>query len=448
MLRGMTPRRLSGPADTLAGLFDRASIEETCRLAMRAVGDDGTGRFALAVVNVDRFRQVNGALGHNAGDEALAALAANLRSVLAEEESLARLSGDEFAIFIPAFAGIVELRQRLQRFVEAAKRPIVLAAETIGLSVSVGVACYPEAGDSFHELLRHANLALGEAKASGRTLCLPGDIGRNGEVRDRLTLECAFRRAIQDRGLSLDYHPIVDLGNGRIVGGEGLLRWRAGDGSSVPPSAFIPIAEESGLIEPVGQWVLEEACRQGRQWIDTFQADLTIAVNVSARQIRGGLLVEQVCHALEGSGLPPGCLELEFTESTLIDDLDEAMEAIRCLRDKGVRFSLDDFGTGFSSLAYVRKLHVDALKIDQSFVRDMLVDDKVAAIVSAVMQLARSLGLKTVAEGVASAETAAALVVARCDFAQGYYFGRPMPASDFERALQRQSLGELPRAEP
>ena len=249
-----------------------------------------------------------------------------------------------------------------------------------------------------------------------------------------------LERAFKEKELKAAYQPIVDLSSRRIIGMECLLRWYLPNGEEIPPSVFIPIGEKTGLIEPIGAWMLEQSCRQGKKWRDTFDEDLIVAVNISAEQLNCGVLQAQVYKALEESGLAADQLELELTETAIVHDIERASVLIRGLREFGVRFSIDDFGTGYSGLSYLQKLPVDTLKIDQSFIKKILEDKPTAVIVSMVVNLAQSLGLKTVAEGVGNGYVAAALGAIRCNCAQGYYFGFPKTAEAFSRLLEIQSF--------
>jgi EAL domain-containing protein (putative c-di-GMP-specific phosphodiesterase class I) len=297
---------------------------------------------------------------------------------------------------------------------------------------------YPEDGAGFDELLKKADTAMYHAKEAGRNAFRFYTERMNTDAQERLDLHGRLRRALERAEFVLYYQPLVDLKSGCIVGGEALVRWQSPEHGLIAPGDFIPAAEHSGLIVPLGEWVLQEACGELARWHAQGCSQLSMAVNISSIQFRRGDVEETVRRALAASGAPPSALELELTESILIDGAEQVLATIKRLQAVGVRLAIDDFGTGYSSLAYLKRFAVDKLKIDQSFVRDIVADQEDAAIVRAVIQMARSLNLKVVAEGVESEAVAAELRVMQCDMVQGYHFGRPMPAAEFRRLIGAQ----------
>ncbi|TVR63914.1 MAG: EAL domain-containing protein [Candidatus Competibacteraceae bacterium] len=397
---------------------------------------------ALLVLDLDRFKLVNDSLGHELGDQLLQTVARRLQQKLRETDTLSRQGGDEFLILLPDTGQEGAHRVAGNLLEGLSGQPWRIAEHNLGVTASIGISLYPDTGQDRDTLLRQAGTALTYAKNGGGNTFRLFTAGMNVNTLERLHLETDLREALERDEFLLYYQPQIDLATGRIVGAEALLRWRNPARGLVPPGQFISIAEESGLIVPLGAWVLREACRQARVWQQAGLPRITVAVNLSALQFQRADLLETVEQALADSGLPPECLELELTESILIRDVASALTTVRQLRATGLKLSIDDFGTGYSSLSYLQKLAVQTLKIDQSFVRGLPGGTDSAAIVRAIIQLAHSLKLATVAEGV---ETDAQLAFLRnhgCDQVQGYYFSRPVPAEDFARLLAPVVLAE------
>ena len=313
--------------------------------------------------------------------------------------------------------------------------PFHIEAHEANISASVGIAVYPEDGADFDELLKKADTAMYHAKGAGRNAFRFYTRSMNAAAQERLDLHARLRRALEHGEFELHYQPLVALASDRAVAAEALLRWRSPDQGLVAPDQFVAAAEHSGLIVPLGEWVLQEACSELARWRTAGCTDISVSVNISSIQFRRGDVEETVLRALAASGASPSGLELELTESILIDDAEQVLATIRRLQSLGVRLAIDDFGTGYSSLAYLRRFAVDKLKIDKSFVRDIVTDPDDAAIVRAVIQMAGSLGLHVVAEGVETEAVAGALRAMKCDLVQGFHFGRPMPAADFRRLV-------------
>ncbi len=397
--------------------------EELVRLLARnARGED----LALLYLDLDRFKAVNDSHGHPVGDELLRAVAARLRACVRDSDLVARLGGDEFAVAQCGAPQPAASRQLAQRLIEALAAPFELAGVQAHIGASVGIAVAPFDGDDPDTLLKNADLALYRAEADGRGTMRYFEPAMDERARLRRALEADLREALAQGQLHLEYQPLVRLTDGMVGGVEALLRWRHPARGGVSPAEFVPLAEDNGLIVPIGRWVLEQACRDALRW----PASVRVAVNVSAVQFRQDTLLRDVAHALAHSGLPATRLELEITESVMLREPAQAVAQLRQLRAHGVHIALDDFGTGYSSLATLHAFAFDRLKIDRSFVRDLGARDDARSIVRAVAGLGRSLGIATTVEGV---ETAEQLAIARdegCVEAQGYLFSRPRPADE------------------
>lgn len=430
--------------DQLTGLPNQVLLRDRAEQAI-ARAEAGGGRLALLVLDLDHFKAVNDSLGHGGGDELLKQVSQALRAAASPTETVSRRGGDEFVLLCPNLDTDVSLGALAQRVLHALDETFVINGREAVLSGSVGVAVYPADGSDFDTLLNHAEAAMYQAKESGRRCVRFFTEQMNQGSSDRMALVGGLSKASSRGELRLHYQPLVNLATSEIVGAEALVRWERPGHGLVPPVSFIPLAEETGLIVEIGQWVLTEACQQLRRWADAGLGHLQMAVNVSALQFRQGILEQQVEQALAASGCNPARLELELTESTLMVQPDEVVKSIGRLKLRGIQLAIDDFGTGYSSLAYLRRLAVDKIKIDQSFVRDLTIDPDGAAIVRAVIQMARSLGLKTLGEGVETQINRRALQVLGCDFAQGYFFGRPVPIEEFDQLVSRSRAGTLLR---
>jgi EAL domain-containing protein (putative c-di-GMP-specific phosphodiesterase class I) len=330
-----------------------------------------------------------------------------------------------------------------RRMLDGAAEPFTWDGLSLPTSCSIGISMFPDDGDDFDALLKRADIAMYHTKASGRNgFHFYGSQSSSINMLDNLDLENRLRGALERGELSLCYQPIVELATRRVVGAEALLRWESPDRGAIAPARFIPIAEESGLIVPIGQWVLEQACREAKAWQRDGKPPVKVAVNISGIQFMRSDLAQVVQDALVGSGLPPSALELEITESILLH-VERCLESIRQIHTMGVSLAVDDFGTGFSSLAYLKRFQVDTLKVDQSFVRDVLLDSEGESIVRAIIDLGRSLSLQTLAEGVERQEQADHLLAAGCRLAQGYLFARPLPAREFRAFLDASVRGSV-----
>ncbi len=416
--------------DALTGLPNRVLFRD--RFALAAAWAERAGnKVALLFLDLDHFKTINDSLGHPAGDALLRLVAERLRECVRETDTISRLGGDEFLISLTDIEELQTIDGIANKILGALARPFELEGRELTNTMSLGIAVYPDDGADFDTLLKKADTALYQAKHAGRNTSRFYADRMNVDALERLQTKAALHRALENAEFELHYQPQIDLETGRVVGVEALLRWNRGGTELVPPARFIPDAEESGLIVQIGDWALREACTQAIRWLADGLPPMTMAVNLSAVQFRRGDLERSVLAALTDSGLDPACLELELTESLLLDDAEAVLATVRRLKAIGVQLSIDDFGTGYSSLAYLKRFAVDKLKIDQSFVRDIATDPDDAAIVRAIVSMAHTLKLKVIAEGVESEDIARFLGIYHCDEAQGYHYARPMPAAAF-----------------
>ncbi|KAF1045274.1 bifunctional diguanylate cyclase/phosphodiesterase [Xylophilus sp.] len=411
--------------DAVTGLLNRTQAGEFAERALARAREENR-EVTLVVVDVDNFKALNDSLGHAAGDELLRHIGSCLQRSAGARATIGRLSGDEFLVVLPGVAGTNDAAQAVRALMDAAVQPVELGGLPVNVSISAGVAMFPADGDAFDTLFGRADAALHTAKREGRNSYHFASADMNAAALERFQLEMSLRRAVDGDALRLEYQPLIELATRRVVGVEALCRWDDPERGAVPPAIFIPVAEECGLIDALGGWVLRTATRQLAAWHEAGHPELMVAVNLSARQFRRGTLLQQVEDALVESGIPPGKLELELTESALLHEGETATATLRRLKALGVKLSIDDFGTGYSSFAYLRRFKFDKIKIDQSFVRDLIDDPDNAAIVRGIISLARSLGLEVLAEGVESEPIALRLKHLQCGLAQGYHFARPL----------------------
>ncbi|QLF94061.1 EAL domain-containing protein [Pseudomonas sp. ABC1] len=417
--------------DELTGLPNRNLIQDRIAQAIAHSRRNG-GVLALLYLDLDRFKIINDGYGHLFGDAVLKASGERLVRLVRECDTVARLGGDEFLILLtdlhqPSDADVVA-----RKVVDTLDRPLLVQGRDIHLSGSVGVSLFPFDGDTAAELIDNADMAMYRSKELGRSTYQFFTHEMSQKTLRRVELETCLRGAAAAGQLQLVYQPKVSLEHGRIIGCEALLRWHHPELGLVSPGHFIPIAEDSGLIVPIGDWVLRAACRQARAWMDAGLPPVCVAVNVSARQFLQQDVVAWVTRILEESGIPPDWLELELTESLIAQDIEKVTVTIDRLKDIGVKLSIDDFGIGYSSLSYLKRFRVDTLKIDQSFVRNMLVEAEDSTIVRAVISLAHNLNFKVIAEGVETEQHCHFLRSNGCDEIQGYYFSKPVTALEFE----------------
>ncbi|HEY9199820.1 MAG TPA: EAL domain-containing protein [Gammaproteobacteria bacterium] len=420
--------------DWLTGLPNRALLAERLHQALAAAQRDGH-TLAVLFLDLDRFKHINDSLGHSVGDRMLEQAAARLQQTLRTEDTLARMGGDELVILLEHIHHEHEPAMLADKLIQTLTEPVAVGGVQIYLTASVGISLYPQDADTAEALISNADAAMYRAKAAGRNTYQFYTPELTRIAHEQVALAGELKHALERRELELVYQPQYHLHDRRPFGVEALLRWRHGEMGMIMPDRFIPLAEETGLIVPIGAWVLREACAQAKRWLDSGLVFDRISVNLAGPQIQRGDILETVRRVLTETGLPPGRLELEVTESFIMDRTDALISVLKSLRHLGVTISVDDFGTGYSSLARLKRLPIDRLKIDRSFVRDLPFDEDDTAIARAVIALGRSLGLRVIAEGVESAEQAAFLHEEGCHEAQGYYYSKPVPADAAARIL-------------
>ena len=430
--------------DGLTGLANRNAFMERLRETLE-VARRHDRNVALLFLDLDNFKRVNDTLGHSVGDELLRAVASRLETCLRNSDfvtwqsggagPLARLGGDEFTVVLPEVHNAADAARIAKRVLEAVQEPFSVGRHELVVGVSIGITLYPNDGDDVETLLRNADIAMYEAKERGRNnfQFFSESIGA-AEVR-RLALEERLRSALEREAFELHYQPQVDIRSGRILGVEALIRWSDPDLGPVPPAEFIPVAEGCGLIIPIGEWVLREACSQAASWLARGFPPMHIAVNISPQHFENEVLLETVGQVLFDAGLPPHQLVVEITENVFSADPDAVRRTLRELKRIGVQVALDDFGTGYSSLSYLKRFPVDILKIDRTFVRDVVLDADDAAITEAMVSMARALRLQVVAEGVETEKQRAFLEGIGCGAMQGYLFSPPIPAAELDLLL-------------
>jgi diguanylate cyclase (GGDEF)-like protein/PAS domain S-box-containing protein len=421
--------------DTLTGLANRSLLKDRFDLAIARAGRTGS-KVATLFIDLDNFKLVNDSLGHDAGDQLLRTIAARLESSLRQGDTVARLGGDEFALILNDHERVEDISDVAQRVLAAVGQPLHIRGEEISVTCSMGISVYPQDGESGDALLKNADAAMYRAKDLGRGGYQFYTRSMNETITRKLALSSRLRRALEQQEFVLHYQPRVSLKTGCICGAEALIRWQHPDAGLMPPDHFIPLAEETGLIVPMGEWVLKTACAQNKSWQDAGLPPIGMSVNISARQFRQRELINFVAGVLKDTLLPPHCVDLEVTESVVMHNVDEVSSILNGLNAMGINLALDDFGTGYSSLAYLKQFPLDKLKIDKSFVRDLTTDPNDAAIVMGIISLAHTLGLEVIAEGVESAEQLDFLRRHGCDELQGYFFSAPLPVDEFEALLR------------
>jgi diguanylate cyclase (GGDEF)-like protein/PAS domain S-box-containing protein len=422
--------------DVLTGLPNRRLLRERFMLLQATAERDET-EIAVIFLDLDHFKRINDSLGHSVGDELLCQVARRLDGVVRRIDTVARLGGDEFIFSLPGFHN-VSAADVARRLIDAFSLPFDVAGHELTVTPSLGISIYPHDGLDLETLLKNADTAMYRAKDMGRNNFQFYAAEMNTATLDRLLMESNLRRALAQNEFILQYQPLVHLESGVVIGVEALIRWRHPDLGMIMPDRFIHVAEETGLINPIGDWVLCEACRQAKAWYDEGLPPLVMAVNVAPVQFRQPGFVEMVAGALASSGLDAGLLELELTERTVMHDADVNLGMLSALHRMGIELSLDDFGTGYSSLAYLKRFQVGKLKIDRSFVNDLETDPDDWAIASTIVSMGRSLRMTVLAEGVETGEQLAQLRKMGCDMAQGYYFSRPTSAAAIADILRQQ----------
>ena len=420
--------------DALTGLPNRPLFMDHLILAL-AQAHRNNQKLAVFFLDLDRFKDINDSLGHSTGDVLLKSVAERIRHCVREGDTVARFGGDEFTLLVPKIDAIEDAAKIAQKIHETLKIPFPVGDRELFVTTSIGISFYPADGLDPETLVRNADTAMYRAKDSGRDNYQLYAPAMNAQAAERLELENMLRRAIENEELVLHYQPLIHATGNHVVGIEALIRWQHPDLGLLSPAHFISAAEQSGLIVPIGWWVLETACRQTKLWHKRIDHDVYVAVNLSARQFQQPNLVDEIARILELTGLPAGALEVEITESNAMQNAENTIHTLKELKALGVRIAMDDFGTGYSSLNYLKRFPIDTLKLDRSFVRDVVTDSSDAAIVSAVIQLAHSLKLHVVAEGVETEDQLAFLRKQNCDRIQGYLYSPPLPVTEIEAFL-------------
>lgn len=429
--------------DPLTGLPNRVLALDRLQLALTQAHRQNN-QIAVLFIDLDHFKRTNDTLGHAAGDMLLKIVAQRLLTCTRDGDTLSRLSGDEFLLMLPDINEVQDAATVAQKILNVLASPCQLDTHEVFVSASIGVSIFPDDAANSGDLLRFADTAMFHAKQEGRNAWQFFAPVMNERVHHHTQMENALRSALRHHELELHYQPQVGLKSGRIIGLEVLLRWHSRKMGHVSPSEFISVAEDSGLIVPIGEWVLERACAQGKCWLDMGFSDLRVAVNVSARQFQHKHFIPRLCAILEASGLPPSLLELEITESLLMEEEESIIASLSELRKMGIRISIDDFGTGYSSLSRLKKFPISTLKIDQSFVRDIMTDTDDAEIARAIIALSHSLRLEVIAEGVETQEHLEFMHRHSCDAIQGYLFSRPLKVDELTSLLREDRCLTMP----
>jgi diguanylate cyclase (GGDEF)-like protein/PAS domain S-box-containing protein len=421
--------------DSLTELPNRAMFSELLNHAISKARRHNR-RMAVLFIDLDRFKNINDTLGHEAGDTLLQEVGRRLKHTLRQSDTVARLGGDEFVVLLEEIGDARQVEKVAGKILAAVVRPFHLLGQEFRVTASIGASIYPEDGQDEQTLMKSADIAMYQAKEEGRNAFRFYSAKMDIHTFERLALESSLRRALERTEFELHYQPKRDLHSGAITGVEALLRWRHPDLGMVAPAQFISIAEETGLIVPIGKWVIKTACWQNKHWQEQGLPRMCIAVNVSARQFSEETLVQDVVSILEETGMDPDLLELEITESVVMRDPERAVKMLKELKERGIRLALDDFGTGYSSLSSLKRFPVDTIKVDRTFIRDIPGDAEDRALTQAIIAMSKTLSLTVVAEGVETKEQLEFLRQHACDEFQGYYFSKPLPAEEFARLIQ------------
>jgi diguanylate cyclase (GGDEF)-like protein len=421
--------------DSLTNLPNRLHFDERLKTCFDEAERNGN-RMAVIFFDLDRFKVINDTLGHHVGDRLLQYLARKLQIYVKEKDIVARFGGDEFIILLSDIAHIDEAAQFAKGIPELLKEPFMYEDQELFVTASIGISLYPNDGTDAETLLKNADIAMYRSKEKGGNSYHYYHPDMNKRSLHRLNLEIHLRKALERNEFRVFYQPIVDLRNGKIFGMESLVRWHHPQWGMISPAEFIPLAEETGLIVPIGNWVLRQACIQNQEWQKLGHPPLCVSVNISAIQFHQPQFVNFIEKTLEETGLDPKLLCLEITENVAMTNVSYIMDTMQKLRALGVFISIDDFGTGYSSFSYLKRFRVHTLKIDQSFIRDLTSDEETAAIVTALIAMSRQLKIKSLAEGVETQEQLDFLISQGCDEIQGYVFSKPMPAEDFELMIK------------
>jgi diguanylate cyclase (GGDEF)-like protein len=429
--------------DALTGLPNRTLFNDRLTLAL-AQAHRNQGKLAVMLMDLDRFKIINDTLGHAVGDQLLRGVARRLINSLREGDTVARLGDDEFAFLLPGMDQVEDVAKTAQKIIEILKSAFYFEGHELHVTPSIGIALYPNDGEDAQTLLKNANTALHRAKEQGRNTYQLYTPAMNATALERLALESRLYRALEREEFVIYYQPQINIHTGGVVGVEALVRWRHPKLGLILPGKFIPLAEETGFIIPLGEWVLLTACAQNKAWQDAGLPPLRMAVNLSISHFKREDLTKMLAQVLEKTGLHPNYLELELTESIGMENVERAITKLQELKALGVKLSIDDFGTGYSSLSYLKRFPIDTLKIDQSFVQHIPTNPNDAAITTAIIAMAHSLNLKVIAEGVETEEQLTFLRPYRCDEMQGFLFSKPMPAEEFIQFF-REKMADNPR---
>ncbi len=424
--------------DSLTNLPNREMFNGMLRRAIDAAARYQR-QFALLFIDLDRFKVINDSLGHDAGDMLLVEIGGRLRRALRSSDVVARLGGDEFVVILEETAERHEVERIAGELLSVLSQPLQLSGHECHTTASIGIAMYPSDGTDMQTLTKNADMAMYLAKEDGKNGFRFFTKEFKTQSIERLTLESALRRALERDQFSLHYQPKIDMASGQITGVEALLRWNHPDLGTVSPVQFIPLAEETGLIVPIGRWVLKEACAQNMAWQRRGLRPVTMAVNLSPRQFADAHLLQDVDEALVASGMSPVLLQLEVTESMVMRNVSRAIKVLDAIQSRGIRLAIDDFGTGYSSMSLMKQFPIDTIKIDRSFVRDLPIDSEDQAIAQAIISMGKALGMTVIAEGVETVEQETFLRNHACDEMQGFLFSKPLPAKQ---------MADLLRAEP
>ncbi|HEY5682657.1 MAG TPA: EAL domain-containing protein, partial [Sulfuricaulis sp.] len=433
--------------DPLTGLPNRALFKDRFQHAI-AIANRTQKALGVMFIDIDRFKVINDSLGHECGDAVLIEAAKRIRSCLRASDTACRIGGDEFTVILERLPSGEHAAQAASRLIQIFSEPMKVGGREIIVTASIGIAIYPGATQDIQRLLKDADAAMHSAKESGRNCFVFYTQEMEAHAQESLEYELGLRHALQNGEFRLYYQPRVNTATASVTGAEALLRWQHPERGLVLPDNFIPLLEDTGLVIPVGEWALREACLQGRRWHDAGHNSLGVSVNLSMKQFRAGTLLGSVREALKVSGLPPQFLELEITESVLVEDVEQALDLMNELKKIGVSLSIDDFGTGYSSLNYLRRFPIDLLKIDGSFIRDVTRNRGDAAITTTIAVMAKTLHLGLLAEGVETREQARFLKTIGCHNMQGYLFGCPVPTDEFGPRLEQMDVFKLAGFDP